>query len=141
MGATLEHLSYYISGSAKQKLLSNPIITGFPIYGVGALFIYWLVRVLGISSVGGIFAVGSIVGTLMEYFVGRFVVKAGKYSGVSPEESKRAVNSWDYRGEPLNIDGIISAKHIIAWGALSVGITKLTPILKKGVTAALTTTY
>lgn len=33
-GATLEHLSYFFSKN--KKTLSNPIITGFPLYGIGA---------------------------------------------------------------------------------------------------------
>jgi len=35
LGATLEHLSYYASKKSS-KLLANPIITGFPLYGLGA---------------------------------------------------------------------------------------------------------
>lgn len=41
IGAILEHVSYFII-SHKKKLVANPILEGFPMYGIGGLFLVWL---------------------------------------------------------------------------------------------------
>lgn len=133
LGATFEHLSYRFSDS--HKILANPIITGFPIYGLAALMFHWLAKVLNITSVSGIFALTATTGTLVEYIIG-YYVGAGKYSGKSYNVNT-PVESWDYRGESYNMDGVISLRHFITWGLLGTMSVRLTPWLLKASAAAI----
>ena len=141
-GAVFEHISYYLDPDSK-KLLQNPIIEGFPLYGMGALLIYLLIKLLNlnmteknsngdnitknnIANIFSIFTVGAVIGTLIEYFVG-MNVGAGEFSGISAEEAKKGISSWDYRGEPYNYKGIISLRHFITWGLAGIFIAWFTP--------------
>lgn len=118
LGATLEHMSYYIS--PKEKLLANPIITGFPLYGLGAFLIIYLQQ----SNVVTSFLVYGFVLSFIEYMVGLHV-------GAGTRRKSGEIESWDYTGEPFNIRGIISLRHFITWGTLGLIVAKIHPKLIK----------
>ncbi len=126
-GAIFEHLSYYIGKQlfqSKEKYLSNPIITGFPLYGLGGLLIYYLYDnyFRSYSSFTLFFVFGFILSSL-EYLVGKYIVDAGK--------TNNGITSWDYTNEPFNYEGIISLRHFIMWGIISLVVIKIQPILQK----------
>jgi uncharacterized membrane protein len=126
-GAIFEHLSYYIGKQlfqSKEKYLSNPILTGFPLYGLGGLLIYYLYDKYfrSYSPITLFFVFGFILSSL-EYLVGKYIVNAGK--------SNKGVISWDYHDEPFNYEGIISLRHFIMWGIVSLVVIKIQPILQK----------
>ena len=132
-GAVFEHMSYYAGDT--HKILNNPVITGFPVYGFGALLVYWLIKKIGITSAPAMFATGAVTGTIIEYIVGRWIAHAGKYD--QSENEPGIIKSWDYRNEPFNIDGIISLRHFMTWGIAGVVVGKLTPILETHIKRAL----
>ena len=130
LGAVLEHISYY--GSDTKKELSNPIITGFPLYGFGALLIIFInekLKVMGWENNLLIqFMFFGIALSVLEYIVGVYV-GAGKDS-----YQNGRVNAWDYSGEFMNIDGKISLRHFISWGILGIILVRLNNYLIKKVT-------
>jgi len=122
LGATFEHLSYYF-GKGPKKELANPIITGFPLYGIGAFLVVGLNEMLkrmghddNILIQFAVFATGLSV---LEYIVGVYV-GAGKNS-----YRNGMVKSWDYSDEFMNIDGKISLKHFIYWGIIGLIVIKI----------------
>jgi uncharacterized membrane protein len=125
-GATIEHLSYFFENKTP-KALANPIITGFPIYGIGAYMIIWLNNILekiGYRNIIVKIMMFAIVLTLFEYLIGLYV-------GAGPKShSNGMISSWDYSDQPYNIKGIISLKHFIAWGLLGLILIWLHPQLK-----------
>lgn len=133
-GGVLEHFLYFISSD--EKSLKNPFMTGFPIYAIGALSMIGVCSALGLSNPVAIFFTTASVGTALEYLAGRYIAKAGEFSGDNDNLSS-PVKSWDYRNTPLNFQGVISAKHFVIWGILGVVAVKTFPTLKKKVTAAI----
>ena len=115
-GATMEHLRYFFSNGPKKEL-SNPIITGFPLYGIGAYLVIIFNDLLNKSGIENIivkFAVFGAVLSVLEYIVG-LIVGAGKNS-----YKNGMVVSWDYSHEPFNINGIISLNHFFLWGIVGI---------------------
>lgn len=124
-GAIFEHLSYFIGKQlfySKEKYLSNPILTGFPIYGLGGLLIYYLYNnyFRSYSTVSLFFIFATILSSL-EYFVGKYIVDAGK--------ATNGITSWDYTNELFNYQDIISLRHFIMWGLISLVVIKIQPML------------
>ncbi len=124
-GAVFEHISYYIGVkffNSSPKLLSNPIITGFPLYGLCGLLIYYLYnKFFKDYNYILIFFIYATLLTTIEYIVG-INVGAGKTTNIG-------INSWDYSNQPFNYKGIISLKHFILWGISSLIVIKIYPIL------------
>ena len=128
LGGVFEHFSYYIGNhymNTKKKTLGNPIMTGFPLYGLGGLLIYYIYDkyLRGYHWIILFLIFGSII-SLIEYIVGKYIVDAGQYNG-------DIVKSWNYSDEPFNYQGIISLRHFISWGILGLIIIKVQPILEK----------
>lgn len=125
-GAIFEHISYYVGNNffkTKQKTLSNPIITGFPLYGLGGLLIYYFYdRYFREYNPIVLFLIFGSILSIFEYWIGKFIVNAGKSNSV--------VDSWDYSNEPFNYEGIISLRHFITWGILSLVVIKIHPLLE-----------
>jgi len=111
LGASVEHINYYFSHTT--KALANPIITGFPLYGVGAYMIILINDILiryGVENLLIKFIVFAIFLSLLEYIVGIYVgAGQNSYKGTM-------VDSWDYSHEAYNLDGKISLRHVILWG-------------------------
>lgn len=133
-GATLEHASYCYDKYGPCKTLCNPIITGFPLYGVGALLVIYLDYKLFAHRRAPLllkFAVFATVLTALEYVVGR-VVGAGPKS----YDDKGNVIAWDYSKERFNYQGVITLRHFISWGVLGVVVSETYPWLRRKVSAA-----
>ncbi len=128
-GAVAEHLSYY--GSKERKLLANPILTGFPLYAIGAYLVVGASNV--VSRVPHPFRIpiefityGTLLSAL-EYASGRFV-GAGTNSGARDAEG--AVVSWDYSKNPYHYQGIVDLRHFILFGLVGLGVARVHPILR-----------
>ena len=80
----------------------------------------------------GIFLTATTTSTALEYILGRFIFKAGKYGG-----SPNATKSHDYRDQPFNYEGVITLKNSIIWGFSGIVIVKSFPTLFKSVQAGL----
>jgi uncharacterized membrane protein len=125
-GAVFEHISYYIGNkfmNTKPKSLSNPIITGFPLYGLVGLLIYYIYKkYLQNTNKFTLFLIFGFIITIIEYIVGKYIVGAG----INGDK----ISSWNYHKEPFNYEGIISLRHFITWGILGLIIIKVQPILE-----------
>lgn len=128
LGATLEHISYFMGSfqNGAVKSLGNPIITGFPIYGMGAYFIVVANRLMSDYILPAKFLAFGAILTIFEYLVGLYV-------GAGPKSYKAdgSIDAWDYSSERCNIDGIISLRHFISWGTLGLAISIFHPELIK----------
>jgi len=122
-GAIGEHLSYFFS--KKKKLLLNPIIEGFPLYGIGAYLAIWLHRSIlyKFHPVIEIIIYGVIISAI-EYAVGS-VFRAGPNSYNGHGE----ILWWDYTGTFLNINGIVNFRHFIMYGIGAFLVTRIHPLL------------
>ncbi len=118
LGATLEHIRYFFSH--ERKTLANPIITGFPLYGVGAFIVIGVHSKLQLGFVGSFILYACLL-TLLEYLVGKYITNAGTVS------ADGLVDSWNYNGS------IISPFHFIAWGLLGTLVTYIHPKLSHGI--------
>jgi uncharacterized membrane protein len=126
MGAVLEHLVYFITGAKKR--LANPILEGFPLYGIGAYICILIERQFlengyNPNSVE-LFIIFAVVLTLLEYIVGR-IIGAGKYNKHANDGC--GTFAWDYRGRPYNFEGVIDLTHTILFGFLGLIVIKIHP--------------
>ena len=128
IASVFENTSWVIGRhmNGKDKVIRNPIMIGFPLYGIMALTITKMIKIIETKkqrkmSYFEVFLFGGGISTAVEYIFGR-IVGAGK-SGTQ---------WWDYSHHKFNIHGIISAKHFLIWGAMSTLLVKqLNPYLKK----------
>ena len=107
-GATYEHLAYFFDQS-RGKVLTNAIVTGFSIYGLGAFAMVGADKLLKPKNLLWRFLLYTAVGTGIEYAGGLIV-------GAGPSDPTKPVQSWDYSHIPFNYKGIISLKHAVVWG-------------------------
>ncbi|ARF09198.1 protein of unknown function DUF1113 [Catovirus CTV1] len=135
MGSTLESMSYYFMGRTYYYKLTNPVITAFPLYGIGAflfIFVDYLLNYTGINNIDILFQliikvlVLGFVASVLEYITGKYFSNAGR--GANPG---CILQDWDYSNEPLNIDGIVSFRHMLLWGMLGITIVYTYPYLMK----------
>ena len=122
LGASFEHINYFFSNS--KKALSNPIITGFPLYGLGAYSIIITNNYLSNTNIFLKILIFALVLSIIELITGLYV-------GAGITNSTGIISSWDYSNEPYNYKGIIDIKHFIIWGLLGVIITYIHPIIIK----------
>jgi len=120
----MEHISYYLRGPhSKPKALANPVITGFPLYGIGAYLVIILDQVMTSVNILIKFIAFGLVLSILEYITGLYV-------GAGPHSSKGdMVDSWDYSKEPYNLHGIIDLKHFFLWGFLGLIVRLIYPQL------------
>ena len=125
LGAVMEHVSYYIDNTlfnSAPRILSNPILAGFPLYGCCGLLIWYVYdKFLQNCNYVLLFFIFAILITTIEYIVG-INVGAGK-------TTPGGIDSWDYSDQSFNYKGIISLKHFIAWGLLGLIVINIYPIL------------
>ena len=126
-GAAMEHVAYtlgqLLSANAPKKAWINPVITGFPLYGLAALYILFAKTKIVEKyklSVGAEFLLYSTSITLIELLTG-YYVGAGKNSHLANGE----VESWDYSNNFLNFDGKIDVLHAIVYGFIGLFIAKI----------------
>lgn len=137
-GATLEHLNYYLGRlrapkTYKPKALLNAVITGFPIYGIGAY------TVAGLHQAGVKrlplplqFLTYATALSGLEY-------GAGKIVGAGPTSYTRTgmIQSWDYSKQRYQIGGMVSLRHFVTWGLFGLLIAHVVhPIVMRKAAAA-----
>lgn len=96
--------SIYMSFCNK-KLTNRGFMKGpmCPIYGQGALMVYFILRPVSNNYVLLYFA-GAVLATVFEYIVGRIMVMMfGSFW-------------WDYENKPFNYKGILCLESTVAWG-------------------------
>jgi len=127
LGAVSEHILYYLSGV--KKTLSNPVITGFPIYGIGGLTIYWIrniiLRYIPTLPIYIEFLVYGVVLSSIEYISGK-IVGAGSSSYV---KGTSIVDSWDYSKNPINIQGVVDIQHFLLFSMAGLLMSRLNPYI------------
>jgi uncharacterized membrane protein len=128
LGNSLEHFLYFV-GKRKTKTLSNPVMVGFPIYGIVAYVILAIHEAIGKDlHIVLQFLLYGTVAVLIEYITGR-LIGAGE-NGLNPDGT---IRTWDYRQDPLNYQGIIKASGFIFFGLSSIVIVRIHPFLKERV--------
>lgn len=124
LGTILEHFLYFFSKD-KKKAIANPILTGFPVYGIAAYLIIAVHKAVGHKlNIIFQFALYASLVTALEYVTG-VIVDAGP-NGINEDGYTRA---WDYSDDPYNFQGKIKLKNFILFGILSLIITRIHPIL------------
>jgi uncharacterized membrane protein len=126
-GAVAEHLSYWAGGT--HKTLSNPIITGFPLYGVGALIVYGIRE--GIKNLCPDLPI-EIEMMLYGFSLVAFEALASEFvdAGHSIKcGDTEIVDSWDYSNSAYNIKGVVDLKHFIMFALLGFGVSRLNPLI------------
>lgn len=129
IGATTEHISYF--KSPIKKVLMNPIITGFPLYGIGAFMILIFKSIL-IRYTDNIlirFLTYATISTIIEYIVGKYIININTKNNEGLDNT--LIKSWNYSNEPFNYKGIITLKHFIKWGIFGVCLDILHPKILK----------
>lgn len=130
LGAIAEHLSYFFSN--KKKLVANPILPGFPLYGLGAYIAIIIDRNLKTDddeqelNIVVEFLLYAIVLTLSEYSVGR-LVGAGRHHTL--DNGDVVIKTWSYQNTFLNIDGIINFRHFVIFGILGLIVVRIHKII------------
>lgn len=126
LGATIEHISYYIGSFNNDyipKSLGNPIITGFPLYGIGAYLVILAHSQIKQSNILIQFLIYGLVLSILEYLIGMYV-------GAGPNSyDNEMISAWDYSEEKYNIGGKISLRHFVSWGILGTILTKIHPVI------------
>ena len=124
VGAIYEHFIYYVS-KTKVKVLNNPILTGFPLYGIAAYIIIAVHKAIAHKfNILVQFAIYTAIATLLEYVTGLSV-------GAGKTESNGYIKAWDYSNDPLNYRGIIKLSNSIIFGIIGLIITRIHPYLKR----------
>lgn len=135
MGAMAEHLSYFIESlfnkNAIPKSLSNPIITGFPIYGIGALLVIWLRGIAVIYHLPLIleFCIYGLALEILEMISGG-IVRAGSGSYETCDGNKKCISSWDYSSSKWNLFGIVDLKHFLLFGIAGIAVSRVNPYVQ-----------
>lgn len=96
--------SIYMSFCNK-KITNRGFMTGpfCPIYGIGALSVYFILRPLE-GNYFALYVVGALLATTFEYLVARLMLLI--FGSVW----------WDYNNKPFNYKGILCLESTLAWG-------------------------
>jgi uncharacterized membrane protein len=137
-GAVCEHFSYWVADKLfycpLHKKLINPVLTGFPLYGIGA-YIAIIMRKVVVEplSFGPFleFITYAVTMTAIEYIAG-LISGAGKH-----DSTDNTVKAWDYSDTFCNLDGIINLKHFICFGILGMIVTRMHPPMLRSIKRAL----
>ena len=79
-----------------------------PLYGVASMILSFCINNFSDKSLGEIFLIGVVIGSILEYLCSYF------------QEKIMGTVSWDYRDFKLNIKGRITFLYSIFWGILTV---------------------
>ena len=115
--------SIYMS-ICNRKLTNRGFMFGpfCPIYGVGALCIYFILRPFS-GNVLALYIAGALLATLFEYIVAKFMQFAfGDFW-------------WDYNDKPFNYKGVLCLESSIAWGLYTVLMFKFLHEIVNGIIA------
>lgn len=142
-GAVIEHLLYFFSD--KRKAITNPILIGFPIYGIGAYLVVWINRLLAESRDEGIMGIKDsgdsseetsleIDNLVIEFMIYGLTLSAIEYAaGIFVGAGKNSyvdcgfVHSWDYSNQRFNLDGMVSLRNFVVFGLFGLLVTRLHP--------------
>ena len=134
---TLEEHAY----DTPTKALANPVITGFPIYGLGC-FLLLLQRQLLVQAFRG--KIHWTVWTLLEFLSSAVLLASweyavGVYVGAGPDSYDQDGNviSWDYSDRFCNLHGKTDLQHAILFGVAEVVLFRLHPRVKRAAAGAL----
>lgn len=110
--------SIYMS-ICNRRLTNRGFVRGpiCPIYGVGALTVYFLLQPI-CHNVYMLYFLGCVIPTLLEYFTALLMLKI--FGEVW----------WDYSEKPFNYKGILCLESTVAWGFYTLGLFLF---LQKGV--------
>ena len=102
--------SVYMS-ICNRKLINRGFVRGpfCPIYGFGALIVYFLLRPV-CDNIYLLYLFGCLVPTAFEYLTAKLMMKV--FGEVW----------WDYSNKPFNYKGILCLESTIAWGFYTVGL-------------------
>lgn len=105
--------SVYMS-ICNKKITNRGFVTGpfCPIYGIGALTVYFLLRRFS-GDYLILYVLGCVIPTALEYITAQIML------GVFGEVW------WDYHDKPYNYKGIICLESTIAWGLYTVILFKV----------------
>lgn len=138
LGAILEQFLHVVGPTKGFRKIRNPILTGFPLYGIGAYIIIGLHRAFVHKwNVVSQFVFFGLILSVIEYI-------AGKILGAGPENYLQEDGSllyWDYTGRPLNIHGLVDLEHFVIYGVLGVIVGKIHPKIVNRVNRALQKSY
>ena len=100
--------SIYMSICFK-KITNRGIIKGpiCPIYGIGALFVYFMLKPLEGQYVL-LYMIGAVLATMVELIVAKIMIR---YMGCV---------WWDYSEKPFNYKGILCLESTLAWGLYTI---------------------
>lgn len=92
-----------------RKITNRGIIKGpiCPIYGFGALFVYFILKPLEGHYVR-LYIIGAILATCVEFVVAKIMIR---YMGCV---------WWDYSDKPFNYKGILCLESTLAWGLYTI---------------------
>ena len=102
--------SIYMS-ICNRRLTNRGFVKGpiCPIYGVGALTVYFLLRPVG-DNLYLLYFLGCVIPTLLEYVTARLMLSI--FGEVW----------WDYSEKPFNYKGILCLESTLAWGFYTLGL-------------------
>lgn len=100
--------SIYMSVCFK-KITNRGIIKGpiCPIYGFGALFVYFMLKPLKGHYVL-LYIIGAVMATAVEFMAAKLMIR---YTGCV---------WWDYSDKPFNYKGILCLESTLAWGLYTI---------------------
>lgn len=100
--------SIYMSVCFK-KITNRGIIRGpiCPIYGFGALFVYFMLKPLEGHYVL-LYVIGAVMATAVEFMAAKLMIR---YTGCV---------WWDYSEKPFNYKGILCLESTLAWGLYTI---------------------
>ena len=133
LGATLESSAYWITGKTYYYQLLNPVISAFPLYGIGAyalIYLNYLMDYMGLNKLNILLQIIAkliifgLAASVIEYITGKYFSNAGRTNNPSC-----IISDWNYSNEAWNIDGIVSVEHFVMWGILGIAITYIHPYL------------
>lgn len=102
--------SIYMS-ICNRRLTNRGFVKGpiCPIYGVGALTVYFLLRPVG-DNLYLLYFLGCVIPTLLEYVTARLMLSI--FGEVW----------WDYSEKPFNYKGILCLESTLTWGFYTLGL-------------------
>jgi hypothetical protein len=120
--------------NGKGKLTANPIMEGFPLYGIGAYVAIGIKRVIEAYEAKS----GTKIGVVLEFItyavvIGLLELLAGLAVGAGPTKRNHDGNGnvkyWDYSMNHLNYKGIIDIWHILIFASFAFIVVRIHPYL------------
>jgi uncharacterized membrane protein len=127
LASVMEQARYLFSGD--KKVVAN-IITGFPLYAIGAYLIVFINKYIKHYNIFTKLILFTIVLVPLEYVTGILV-----NAGMTTESGH--VQSWDYNSRMFNYKGILSLETSVGFGVLALIVSYMHPVLKRRIQCAI----